>query len=109
MEQKDPPHRREFLPRGCVRLQYRAANFRVLAEAAFEELANAWRNMPGEGIEARLFQDHGGQNFRSGFAGKNRLTGEQFVQYSAEGPDVRAAVDGLAFGLLGRHVSSCSK
>ena len=46
-----------------------------------------------------------GQSVRNGLAGEQTVAGQHLPQHHAEGPDIGAAVHGLAAGLLGAHVA----
>src|SRR5262249_43128113 len=76
------------------------AVLRIAGEAAREEVAVGGRN----GVEVGLLLEHSAEHLYGVVAIEEAVAGEHFVGDDAEGPDVGAAVDFFAAGLLGRHV-----
>ena len=52
----------------------------------------------------RLLVQNGGERGDSAVTLEGAPPGHHFVKHGSEGEDVRAGIDGLALGLLGRHV-----
>src|SRR5215469_11854089 len=50
----------------------------------------------------------GAQQRDGGISGKRPLPGEQFIENTAEGKNIRARIGFSASGLLGRHVGGCA-
>ena len=101
---RDRARRRELLRARCGRRRCPQALLRIFLQAALQENANADGRGRRELRPIGLFFDYGGERVGDSFAAKSHLAAEHFVKDAAEGPDVRAAVDGLGFGLFRRHV-----
>jgi DNA-binding TFAR19-related protein (PDSD5 family) len=77
---------------------------RIALEAAAQQAAHAGRSDGGQGREVDLALEYSGEDVAHRLAGEELAAREHLVEHDAEGPDVRALVDRLAPGLLGRHV-----
>jgi hypothetical protein len=77
------------------------AGFEIAVEAALEELSEG---AFGDGFEVDFGFEDFGKCVGDGFAIEEFLAGEEFENNDAEGPNVGAAVDGLAGGLFWGHV-----
>jgi len=81
------------------------AQLGVLAQAALDESAHARRRILRERVEIGLAADDRGERIGDRLAAaEEHGAGEHLVEDDAEGPDIGAAIDGLAARLLRRHV-----
>ena len=76
----------------------------IAVEAAGDQAADRGGCRRGQGGPVGLPREHGRQHVGDRLAAEQPLAREHLVEKGAEGPDVRALVDRLAAGLLGRHV-----
>ena len=87
-----------------------AAACDVFPQAAADEALELGRHGFGNGADGfGLFFDNRGQSGHARFAAEGAAAGDHFIEDGAEGEDVAARIDGLAFGLLGRHVRDAAE
>ena len=77
---------------------------RIALEAAGEQPSRRGRSRFGQRAPVHLGAQHPREHVAHRLAREEPPAGEHLVEHDAEGPDVGALVDGLAAGLLGRHV-----
>ncbi len=73
-------------------------------QAALEQPPDRLRRVGGEPAPVDVLHDHGGERLGDPLALEQPPPGQHLVEHDAERPDVGAAVDLLALGLLGAHV-----
>jgi hypothetical protein len=66
--------------------------------------ARRWAVARRDAVEIDPLLEHSAEHLYGVFAIEEAVAGEHFVGDDAKGPDVGAAVDSFAAGLLGRHV-----
>ena len=76
----------------------------IAVEAAGDQASHRGGCRRGQGGPVGLPREHGRQHVGDRLAAEQPLARQHLVEKGAEGPDVRALVDRLAAGLLGRHV-----
>ena len=74
---------------------------RIFNQAAAQQFPDAPVYAGRQRVPDRFFLDYRRQRVGDTFAGERLFVREHFVKHSTEGPDVGAAVDSLALGLLG--------
>ncbi len=87
----------------CVRDVVQPAP-RITLEAAAQQAADRGRRFRRQRTEVDVGLEHAGEHVAHGFADEEPPAGQHLPEHHAEGPDVGSLVDGLAAGLLGRHV-----
>ena len=77
---------------------------RVLLQAPPQQRHHGGRRRGRQPRPVGILRDDGDDRLGDVFAVEGPRAGEHFEEHGAEGPDVGAAIDGLALGLLRRHV-----
>ena len=77
---------------------------RIAREAIAHEPAQARRRVGGQRLPVDVACKHRGQRVRDVLRLVAATSRQHLVQHDAEGPDIRAAINGPALRLLGRHV-----